>query len=229
MAREAVRVPRRITPGQRRAAGPGAHLTCAVLAATPEEWVGADLATGALVRSPAHAAEAFGTAIPLAVVDLELAADEGPADPARPEAVSLADLPVARGTLKSRRARRLLSTLAAPERLGQPLLGTWGPSVAYVDLDGGAPSVLVVALARRTLALGTDRDGDTQVVLGWGENRLRLALRDPRLVGAARGNTELKGAGLQTALGFRPGYAVVALSAVEHGHARKAVLSVLPG
>ncbi len=224
-----VRVTRRITPGRRRAGGSGARLTCAVLAATPDEWVGVDLATGALVRSPAHGAGAFAGTQPLEVVELELGEDDSVADPARPEAVHLATTPTPRGVLGGRRARRLLSSLAAPERAGAPLLGTWGPSVAYVDLDGGAPSVLVVALGKRAIALRSDRDNSPQVVLAWGDHPQRMPLRDPRVATAARSaSAELGGAALAAVLGFRPGYAVVALGAVERGHVPKAVLSLLP-
>lgn len=227
--RDTTKVPKRITPGTRRAAGAGARLVCTVLAASEDEWVGADLASGALVRSPAEGAAPFLVAGPLEVVELVLGPDDGPSDPARPEAVLLAEEPARRGVLRPRRARRLLDGLAAREREGAPLLGTWGPSVAYVDLDGGAPSVVVLSLAKRPLALGTDRGGAPQVVLSWGGLPQHLPLLDPRLAPATRSAAAgLSGAGVEAALGFRPGYAVVALAGVTGGHARKSVLAILP-
>lgn len=223
-----VRLVRRIRPGTPRASAPGAHLTCVVLAASEGEWVGVDVTSGALVRSPAGRAEAFASVAPMDLVRFALAPGDGPADPARPEAVVPAEAPARAGRLRPRKARRLLARLAAPERDGAPLLGTWGPSVAFVDLDGSRPSVVLVGVDRRGLTLQCDRDQQPEAVLVWGGMPQRLPLRDPialKRVGSPRGR--LEGGPLEGALGFRPAYAVVALGAVEGGHARKELLALL--
>ena len=225
-----IRLPRRIRPGTPRASAPGERLTCVVLAASEEEWVGVDVQSGAIVRSPAERASVFAPSAPLDIVRFPLAASDGPADPARPEAVLPAEAPVRTGRLGPRKARRLLDRLAAPERDGAPLLDAWGPSLAFVDLDGSRPSVVLVAVDRRSLRLERDRDRDqrAQVVLVWGGMPQRLPLRDPAaLEHLGSLPRRLEGAKLEGALGFRPAYAVVALGTVDGGHARKELLALL--
>lgn len=223
-----VRLVRRIRPGTPRASAPGARLTCVVLAASAEEWVGVDVASGALVRSAAGRGETFARVVPMDVIRFALAPGTVPADPARPEAVVPAEEPARAGRLRARKARRLLARLAAPERDGAPLLGAWGPSVAFVDLDGSRPSVVLVSVDRRGLSLQRDRDQRPEAVLVWGGIPQRLPLSDPVAldrVGGLRGR--LEGGSLESALGFRPAYAVVGLGAVEDGHARKELLALL--
>lgn len=138
------------------------------------DWVAVDIESGALLRAPAPARvdgvlteQAFQTlegagdeatagddrpvriGSPLSVVELVLADGHEPPDVARPEAAYLAGRP--RATLpppRRRAVRHLLERLVtkAPSR---PLLGTLGPSVAYSDLDGMRPSVVVVTPDQR--------------------------------------------------------------------------------
>ncbi len=246
------RAPRRILTGKMRPDRPGAELTCAVLCALSLEWVGVDLASGALVRSGVGAAGAFALldrecpdgeadardeAFPSARLDLfdvvQITVGEAaePADPARPEALILARPPQLAGRLRPRHARRLLNALDAPERDGSPLLGTWGPSIAYVDLDGTSPSAMLIEIGRqRPLSLQHDRARQPIAVTVWGGVTQRLPLLDPRALGALEASAQghLGGAALAAALGFRPGHLLVALLGAEQGHVRKAVLAVLP-
>ncbi|MCU1491657.1 MAG: hypothetical protein JWM85_3062 [Acidimicrobiaceae bacterium] len=235
MSRDArLRAPRRIRTGELPARGAGTQLACAVLSASNEEWVGVDLASGALLRSPAGSAGAFhaaGEPVPgrLQVVELTLAQIEHPSDPARPEAVEPAGPLEPVGWLRPRRTRKLLRRLAAPERQGAPLLGTWGPSAAYADLDGTTPSAVVVPLGRQALSLGRSRNGAPEAILTWGRVTQGLPLLDPVAAESAMSARHaLDGARLAAALGFRPGFALLALLGVEGGHARKVVLALFP-
>jgi len=154
---------------------PGDVLRCLLLARGPE-WVVVDVATGALVRSRASGWPVVATDSSLVshqhlgadrdgsysgpeldVVEIELADDDEPSDPARPEAVMVRRAPERVGIPRRRAVRRILHELlpADPKR---PLLGSLGPSISYVDLDGSRPSVAVVA-PDRAPAFASDTAG----------------------------------------------------------------------
>ena len=224
------RVPRHIRPGTLAASGPGARLRCAVLASNGHEWVGADLATGALLRNRAGGAvPSVGALEPLQVAEIVVGPATEPPDPARPEAVELAEIGPAAGTLSRRRARRLLRRLAAPERPGSPLLGWWGPSVALEDLDGSTPSIVLVALAPSALELTSGPSGAPACWIHWSGVRQALPVADP-IAMAALDETggRLRGRRVDDALGFRPGFALVALGEARGGYVPKVLLAVLP-
>jgi len=236
--RAKARFPRRIRPGIRPRAEEGSQLTCLVLFAGSDEWVGVDLRSGALLRSRrgeasrlrvANNAEGDHRLARFDVVALEVGRDDDPIDPARPEAIASAGPPQYLGRPSPRRVRRLLSELAAPERAGASLLSTWGPSVAYVDLDGSSQSVAIVATSPRQLALTESESGSPVAVVTWSGTTQSMPVVDPvarRALAGADG--ALSKSELVEALGFRPSYLVCALGAVRNGHAPKLVLSVLP-
>lgn len=225
-----LRVPRHIRTGALAASSPGARLRCVVLASTQEEWVGADLATGALLRNRAGGAvPGPGAVRPLQVAEVVVGTSPDGPDPARPEAVPLAEAGTPLGSLTRRRARRLLRRLAAPERAGVPLLGRWGPSVALEDLDGSTPSVVLIALAADPLELTPGAAGEPSSWLRWSGVRQALPVADPAVVAAlADAGGRLRARAVDDALGFVPGFALVALGEVRGGYAPKVLLAVLP-
>lgn len=247
MRRHAVRLParRHRRPGAARANRPGDVLRCLLLARGPE-WVLVDVATGALMRSRASGWPVVATdssliagASPhpdrggphsgpeLDVVEIELADDDEPPDPARPEAVMVLQAPERVGTPRRRAARRILHGLL-PTDPKRPLLGSLGPSISYVDLDGSRPSVVVVA-PDRPPAFTADISG-TWCQFSLGGRRHRLAVVDERLIDAKdrdRGGT-LTNEAVEKAIGGAPRYLVVALGAPHRGQAPKLVLGVLP-
>lgn len=231
-ARAQLKVPRQIRTGALGQRGAGARLRCAVLASTGDEWAAADLDSGALVRAPAGSLG--GTALaaqrPLQVVEVVLGEQAEAPDPARPEAVPLVEAGEALGTLSRRRARRLLRRLCAPERQGSPLLGTWGPSIAFEDLDGSAPSLVLAALADGDLELVREPSGAARCAFSWAAKRLTLPLADPLAVEAVNQEpaARIRPKGLEASLGISPGFALVGLGAVKDGHAPKVVLALLP-
>lgn len=231
--RRRVRVPRRIVPGRRRAERAGERLRCVVLARSPTEWVGVDLATGAFVRGDLHpeAGRPPGAGDWLAydVIELELARHEDPADPARPELVASARPPDKIGRLRQPPLRRLLKRLVAPERPGAPVLGTWGPSIAYVDLEGTSPSVMLLALTPKSVELSVRADGRVVCAFTWGTSRNVIPIADPRAVAAAReaDPRPLSGDRLAEAIGLKPAYALVGLGPVRAGQAPKVVFALL--
>ena len=243
-----VRLPgaRHRRPGAARANRPGEVLHCLLLARGPE-WVAVDVATGAVVRSRASgwplvpidssfaraASQQAGdgarvrTGLELDLVEIELAEDDEPADPARPEAVMVHGAPELVGTPRRRAVRRILKELL-PLDSRRPLLGSLGPSISYEDLDGTRPSVAVVAPDRIPL-FAWDASGTwCQFTLGGRKHRLPVV--DERVVDAdARGRGgSLASNAVERAIGGTPRYLVVALGAPRRGQAPKLVLGVLP-
>jgi hypothetical protein len=223
-----LRVPRQIKAGAVAAVAPGARLRCVVLAAGSEEWVGVDLASGAFVRNPAGGPVPDPRGLrPLQVLDLIVGGVDETFDPTRPEAVVLSEASAPIGELKGRKARRLLRCLAAPERRGTPLLGWWGPSVAFEDLDGTTPSLVLVELANGALEIASEPAEVPRCVLRWAGVRQALPVVDPALASAPS-----RGPGRHTRLaellGFVPGFALVGLGAVRSGYVPKVLLSLLP-
>ncbi len=231
--RARVRAPRRLhRTGLDRT--PGRRLRCAVLAATAGEWAGVDLASGGFLRSrplgEGLRAGWEGRGDPLDVALVEIGEDLEPPDPARPEAVALAGAPERIGRLARRSRQRLLRQLATPEQPGAGVIGSRGPSIAYVDCDLASPSVALLAVSRRELSCRLDASGRPRCEFSWAGYRNSLPLLDPRALGALSeaGQAALDAAALSRAVGGKPGYVLVGLTAVRDGHAPKAVLSILP-
>lgn len=228
---ERIRAPRRIRAGAAADRRPGSTVTCAVLSTGPEEWAGVDLASGAFVRARPSRAGTPAVAGEWSIYDvarLEVGADDEPPDPARPESVVLATEPRRVGRLRRGAARRLLAQLAAPDRNRAPILGTRGPSTAYVDLDLSMPSIELVPTDARALRCFVRADGGPACAFSWSGITLTLPVLDARVRAALDGGgAPLADAALATVCGGKPGYLLVALTAVRGGHAPKAVLSVV--
>jgi len=224
---------RKLEPGSSREHKPGGSLECLVLAAGPEEWAGVDLRSGAIVRLHPGALESFGgppgdLAAPLDVVGLRLAEDPDPVDPGRPEAVVPLGPPTRRGRLRTRQARRVLRSLL-PRTDPRPLLGAIGPSAPYADLEGEKPSVVLVQPDRRPEIVATG-DGAVWCSFGLSGTDERLPVADARAIAAASAvaGTVLSPAGIAAMIGHPVHYLLVALLPPRGGHARKAVIGLLP-
>lgn len=233
-------------PGTARANRPGDVLRCLLLARGPE-WVVVDVASGALVRSRASGWPVVATDSALAlgasrdyagserahigpeldVVEIELADDDEPFDPARPEAVMVRRAPELVGTPRRRAARRILKELL-PVDSKRPLLGSLGPSISYEDLDGLRPSVMVVAPDATPVFTCDDATG-TWCQFSLAGRKHRLAVVDERIIGddsRSRDGTFPADA-IERAIGGAPRYLVVALGPPRRGQAPKLVLGVL--
>ncbi len=238
LPRAHVRLPRRIQPGVRPRAVAGSGITCLVLFAGRTEWVGVDCTSGAVLRSRPDEATKFLVAQSVDglrrvtrfdVVTVPLARDDVTIDPARPEAIGISETPTYVGRPRLRPVRRLLSELASPQRPGATVLASWGPSIAYTDLDGSQQSVAVVETSPRQLALQTRFDGTVVAAVSWSGITQEMPIIDP-LAARALGNGSgplTKGALVET-LGFRPSYLVCLLGRVQNGHAPKIVAAMLP-
>ncbi len=126
-----------------RAAEPGQSLTCLVLVPGPD-WVALDTATGALVRASLPPTEPVRLGRQLSAVGLRIAAPSVPEDGSRPEAIQIDGEPLPLAQPRRRAVKHVLARLAV-RGTDRPLLGTLGPSIAFGDLDGTRPSVVLVA------------------------------------------------------------------------------------
>ncbi len=188
-----------------------------------------DLATGAIVRLRLdQSSEGEVSFSPFELIETAWALDPERDDLAQPEAVNVERLPQAVGTMKPRKARRLLQHLVAPS--DQNLLGFAGNSAPYWEFGGMQPSVALVVPSRGPLLFR--RRSDDEVWARFGSPRVDnwLPVEDRRAVAAlwASRRDRLAGKDLAKALGFKPHFMVVTLSRPRNGHCYKSVAAILP-
>jgi hypothetical protein len=219
-----------------------------VLTRTGDEWIGVDCASGAFVRAQGgiggeyneiadpvegvqHAVGRHGVVrdVRPAVVEFVIAPLSVPVDPSRPELVEPERRPEILFRPKQRALRRCLRALVTPEAKGGTVLGTRGPSIAFVDLDGTTPSVQLLRISRKRIEIGIGPDGEVVCELPWGGATLRVRVVDVALAAAAVASAPrpLRGSHLQGVLGFRPRYLLVGLGRVHGGHVQKVALAML--
>jgi hypothetical protein len=201
---------------------PGAELRMLVLAAEFRGCVGVDLDSGAFV----WASHPLGTGrpAPFDVVAAEIAGAPEPPDPARPEAIELAQPPRRLGRLPVRRAERLLGPLHHPPRL--PLLGVGANAVPYWTLTGEGPSLALVDL-RGNPRLRWGPDGlECHFVWQGAAHELPVVNRD--LVAYFEARVLASRWDLERVLGYRPRRLLVMLTAPRDGYCHKAVGAILP-
>lgn len=232
---------RRVVPGTARRDEPGGTINCLLLAPGPD-WVAMDLATGSFVRAEVWAESEFPalSAGPLSSVSLQLATLSEQWDPARPEAISVAEASEAPAP-KRRAVQRLLES-ACVSRDSGGLLGSVAPSLSFVDLDGSRPSVALVAPGKaRVRVVGEDRPvahflfGDRPHAIDCGPGAIAW-LHSGQLATAAGGSTAKRRENRSKALaGLGPGielappvFLVVGLDRPVRGQVRKVVLGIVP-
>ncbi|MHB8682457.1 MAG: hypothetical protein ACYDA2_10250 [Acidimicrobiales bacterium] len=206
----------------------GAH-RCMVLACGPEDTTAVDLASGAVVRLRVEWGEGQAPDLsPFDVVDAQWAADPQRDDLAQPEALTVEGPPLRVGTLRGRRARRVLKHLVAPPE--QHLLGFPGAAAPYWEFHGMRPSVAIVVPTRGPLLFRRRADDSVLARFGWPRSDNWLTVEDRRALAAlwASRRDRLSGKDLANALGFRPHYLVVTLSRPRDGHCYKTVAAILP-
>ncbi len=207
----------------------GAELRLLVLACTPDDTTVVDLASRSLLRLRIPWPAGHGPDLsPFDVVEARLADDPECDDLAQPEAVTVDAPPRHMGSLRGRRARRMLARLAT--RHDGPLLGFHGPSAPYWDFRGLRPSVALIEPTRGPQLMRRRTDGSTLVRFGWERDDVWLPVEDGhavRALDASRGD-RLVGKPLAGALGFSPHYLLVAVSSPRAGHCYKVCTAILP-
>ena len=222
------RIPRSIQPGAQRASSEGETLTCLVLGRSGREWFGVDLSSGAFVRVESAAPPALPRPGTYAVAAITIARSADPFDPTRPELVHAEHETKSLGPVTGRRVRRLLKLLEALDQPGATIVASRGPSIAYVDLDGTAPSLVLIRAKNAELEVINAPDA-TLLGITFGGVRQRLPVVDERVRQAARrvAPRSLSDANLIREIGFVPSHVLVGLSEVREGHVPKVVFALL--
>ncbi len=207
----------------------GAELSLLVLACNEEDTSAIDLASGALIRLRVEWPVGHEPDLaPFDLVEARLADDPETDDLAQPEAATVVGLPRHVGTMRPRRARKLLRALAASP--DGPLLGFPGASAPYWEFRGQRPSAALIVPARGPQFIRRAREDSTWVRFGWDRDDVWLPVEcdeATRALDAAR-RDRLSGKSLGTALGFRPHYLLVALTQPRDGYCYKVCTGVLP-
>jgi len=218
-------IPRR----HRVAVAGGSRLHLLVLSCSRDDTTAVDLASGALLRLRVPWPEEHEPDLAaFDVVETTLADDPERDDLAQPEASTASGLPRHVGTLRGRRARRILRRLAAPP--DGPLLGFPGPAAPYWEFRGARPSTALIVPTRGPQLIKRPGDASTWVRFGWARDDIWLPVEDrhaARAIDAAR-RERLSGKSLATALGFAPQYLLVSLSSPRDGHCYKICSAILP-
>jgi hypothetical protein len=218
--------PRHGQKKKRRA--PGAH-RCMVLACGTDDTTAVDLASGAIVRLRIAWTEERGADLsPFDIIEAAWADDPERDDLAQPEALTVAGLPARVGTLRGRRARRVMRHLVAPEE--PHLLGFPGTSAPYWEFHGMRPSVALVVPRRGPVLFRRAADGTVWARFSAARSDNWLPVEDRRAAAAlwSSRRDRLSGKDLSTALSFRPHFIVVAISRPRDGHCYKTVTAILP-
>ncbi len=202
----------------------GAELRLLVLAADVNGCVGVDLDTGAFVRASHPAGDTLPQ--PFDIVAAEIAGAVEPPDPARPEALELAEGPKPVGQIALKRAERLLAPLHHPPRL--PLLGLSANAVPYWTLTGESPSVTLIEV-RSDPRLRWGHFGP-ECHFMWQGQPHELLLADRRLLDTFErdGMAPPTRGEVCRILGYRPHRLLVMLTAPIDGYCHKAVAALLP-
>lgn len=207
-------------------AGEQRHL---VLACTKEDVTTVDLATRAIARLRVQWRDGRGPDLSsFDLVDAMPSSDLQRDDLAQPEAVDVERVSPPLANLRGGRARRLLRALVAPAE--QHLLGFPGSAAPYWEFRGMRPSVALVAPTRGPLVFRRKVDGSVWVRFGWPRSDNWLPVEDRRVIAAlwAERRDRLSGKQLDSALGFKPHYLLVALSRPRGGHCYKTITAFLP-
>lgn len=239
--RRRIRIPRHFSPGNEIDATPGNLLEVAVLGVDRRELFGVDLASGAFVRAPVIRS---GLSPAAGEEDLDqeeilnarigavvrIVAGEGePIDAGRPEVVWPGAPVELDHALRNQPLRRLLRAVATPERPRGLILGSRAPSLSYADLDPTSPSMMLVKIVPSGASLIAGHGREPRLTLRWAGLEQSLPIHDQRATTAARAHEgrPLGRDAMTRALGFKPGFALIAFAPVEKGYVRKVVISLL--
>ncbi len=161
------------------------------------------------------------------VLAVERSRETDAEDPAFPDAVTVMGSLEPHGSLAASHARTLLKEIAIP--ITRNLLGFSGWSAPYWDFNGQYPSTALIKKVDYIMLFLRD-DGSSWVRLGSRNVDAIMPVSDSGLqcsLGLARQGT-LQGKELESALGFRPYYLLIALDAPHDGHCYKTLAALIP-
>ncbi|MEA3077243.1 MAG: hypothetical protein QOF60_2151 [Actinomycetota bacterium] len=194
-----------------------------MLASSPRGGAAVDLDAGTLVR--AHWTDASPVFEPYDVVEASSADDE---ELAFASDSVVASGPACVGTMRGRRAARLLRPIVHPSN--QPLLGAAGPTVPYWTLRSDQPSVALLEPAAGPVVEREAGSSRLWCRFRWRRLDHDLPLDDHRLDERLSHPTatRLSGGTLARALGWKPDRLLVVLTPPREGVCHKVVAGMLP-
>lgn len=205
-----------------------ASLEIAVLANYDNEIFGIDLESRALLRFEVKDSRfEHLTFNPFAHWRIVGAEDSAPTDLSRPELVEVCEI-IPLGQLhKRKQIEQLCSASSGPRNL--PLLGFNGPSISYSLTTGRSPSVSILELTKRQ-AIRRNSYGEVTISFPWGPVITSVPLGneiEKELVEKADRplNSDKE---IETVIGFRPKYVVIALARPNAGYCKKIAVGLLP-
>ncbi len=113
---------------------------------------------------------------------------------------------------------------------GMKILGGLGPSIAYAQLSGNFASTAIIQVDKHVAMERNQKSGLLGVTFPFGPSVHFFPVRDPRVI--ATYPNELprleNSKEIESHLGYRPHFLLLALARVNKGYCKKVVVSVLP-
>lgn len=158
---------------------------------------------------------------------LEMITSEPP-DPARPELSEAAAIQKEESRVKTRRVKKILEHLFAPENF--PPLWLPGPSVKYASMTGDSPSIALIRLGKEQALLRDPRTNEVQFGFPWkgGFHAFPLSAKYQELLKGDVTDTIASRKGIKPLLNMVPGALVLAFTPPHDGYCKKMVVSILP-
>jgi|GEM_PF-6886769 len=237
--------------------GRGGIVTCVTLFHSHAEWIGVDIETGSFLRNSrylefaqlplnrlpgkkkkkerpddAEADQALQPSSPVkkfTMLQLNGPFRPNPIDPSRPEAIESVETVTMLGQLPYRKAKKLLQAAAAKGQRSGKILGNFGPSVAFMDLEALEPSVALIDITKSQMEIALSEEKGVVCIFESGETVQMLPLADHKcrkLIMAADKAT-LSKKELSKLLGGSVTHLLISLYQVQNGHIPKVVMSVL--
>ncbi len=237
--------------------GRGGQITCVTLFHSPTEWIGVDIETGSFLRNSRYlqfaqlpidklpekkrkkekptdveAETSSQHSSPIkkfTLLQLTKPIRPNPVDPSRPEAIESVETITILGQIHYRKVKQLLQTAAAKGQKSGKILGNFGPSVAFMDLEATEPSVALIDVTKSSMEVILSEDRGMVCVFESGGTVQMLPLADHRCRGllSTEDKAVLTKKELSRLLGGRVTHLLISLYQVQNGHVPKVVMSVL--
>ncbi len=232
-------------------------VTCITLFHSPSEWIGVDIEAGSFLRNSRYLRFSEVPVIKLAtakkrgghradrgketlsaeasaikqfsLVQFGNAVKPVATDPSRPEAIGSLDSITLLGQLSYKKTKRLLKAMELKEGSSGKILGNFGPSIAFMDLEATEPSVALLNVTKSQMEISYSEEKGVVCVFEWGQTVQILPLADTKchkLLSASEKKV-LSKKELGKLLGHKITHILIGLYQVQNGHVPKVVMNVI--
>ncbi|MCL5048497.1 MAG: hypothetical protein M1374_06930 [Firmicutes bacterium] len=231
------------------------RITCVTLFHSPSEWIGVDIEAGAFLRNSRHLRfSEVPTTKPLStkkrkdrkaskagetqhvaaikqfsIVVLHNTSKPFAIDPSRPESIGALDSISLIGQLTYKKIKQLLRTMELKAPSSGKILGNFGPSVAFMDLEATEPSVALLNITKSQMEITDSEDKGVVCIFEWGNTIQVLPLADAkcRKLLSASEKQVLSKKELGKLLGHKITHVLVGLYQVQNGHVPKVAMGLV--